>query len=193
MDKRWEKVAGLDLQPVRQKFAIKKGFWWRVRWDAERIEQEYRQFLYLIICNPDKTVIPWSGDLDDFWHEHILDTAKYAQDCNTILGGFIHHNPHSPKNTISHGKALEETRKMYEAAFSESIRKGRNRTKDDVGCSKEMPVAFYDGSSSFGHHHGHHHAGDPGTSGHAGHHSCGASHGGGHSCGGHSCGHGGGH
>jgi len=55
---------------------------------------EYRQFLHLIVCNRYNTVVPRSRDLDDFWHEHILDTTWYAEDCNTILGSFIHHNPH---------------------------------------------------------------------------------------------------
>ncbi len=88
MDEKWYKVAALDLKSVRKKFVVKKGLWWCMRRDAGLVEREYRQFLYLIICNPGQTVVPWSHDLDDFWHEHILDTAKYAEDCNTIMGSF---------------------------------------------------------------------------------------------------------
>ena len=182
MDERWTKIAELDLKSVRQKFAFKKGFWWRLRKSAPRVESEYRQFLYLIATNPGKTVVPWSHDLDDFWHEHILNTAKYAIDCNTINGGFIHHNPHLPEGSPTHTQASDDTREMYKLAFGESARKGRKRTAGDIGCGSSMTVVFCSGSSSSAHSHsgGHH-----GGGGHG--HGCGG-HGGGHGCGGHGCG-----
>jgi hypothetical protein len=195
MDEKWKKIAALNLKSVRQKFAFKKGWWWRVRSDVEPVEREYRQFLYLIACNPGTTVVPWSRDLDNFWHEHILDTAKYAADCDAIMGSFIHHNPHLPEGTLLHGKAFAATRRMYKTAFRESVRKGRRRVHGEAGCGSEMPVVFREVSAPAGHHHsdghhhdaGGHHAGDHGGGGHG----CGG-HGGGHGCGGHGCG-GGGH
>jgi hypothetical protein len=30
---------------------------------------------------------------DVFWHEHILDTTKYTNDCNLIFGSYLHHSP----------------------------------------------------------------------------------------------------
>jgi hypothetical protein len=196
MDEKWDKVASLDLKSVRQKFAFKKGWWWLFRNNAQRVENEYRQFLYLIAVNPGQTVVPWSRELDDFWHEHILDTAKYARDCETIMGGFIHHNPHVPEETFTHTKALHATREMYKAAFGRTVRKGRKRTKDDVGCVTMMPVVFCEGGGATGHHHtGGHHHGDGGGhhgGGHGGGHGC-SGHGGGHGCGGHGCGGHGGH
>jgi hypothetical protein len=192
MDERWEKVAALSLDSVRNKFAFKKSLWWNLRRSVDKVERQYRQFLYLIVCNPGKTVVPWSRDLDDFWHEHILDTTKYAQDCNFILGSFIHHNPHLPEGSLHHSEASAETRKMYVTAFRESARKGRKRTKEDVGCGAGMTVVYCAGGTSAGHHSGGggHHGG-----GHGGGHGCGGhGHGcGGHGCGGHGCGGGGGH
>jgi hypothetical protein len=198
MDEKWYKVAALDLKSVRQKFAFKKGWWWRTRHDAKLIEREYRQFLYLIICNPGQTVVPWSHDLDDFWHQHILDTEKYAQDCNAIMGSFIHHNPNLPEGSSPHTEAFAATRVMYKTAFSDSLRKPK-RTAVDIGCGSQMQVVFCKSRTSTGHHHfggghhgGAHHAGGHDAGAHGGH-GCGA-HSAGHGCGGHGCGgHGGGH
>src|SRR5690348_8512619 len=135
MDEKWSKVAALDLKSVRRKFEFKKGWLWRLRGgDAGRIEREYRQFLYLIVSHPGETVVPWSRTLDDFWHEHILDTAKYARDCDEILGSFIHHNPHLPEGSPPHEKAAASTRMMYRAAFKRSASKGRRKTSADIGC-----------------------------------------------------------
>jgi hypothetical protein len=184
MDEKWAKVAALDLGSVRRKFEFKKGWWWRARHDAQRVEREYRQFLYLIVANIGETVVPWSRDLDDLWHEHILDTAKYARDCKAIFGRFIHHNPHLPEGSIAHSKSAANTRKMYKSAFRESFDKGRRRTTAGAGCGADMPIVFC-GSSDTGHHAsdgGHHDAGH-GCGGHSTGHGCG-----GHGCGGHGCG-----
>ena len=181
MDVRWNLIAGIDLDAVRQKFAFKKGRWWCIRKNAVRVEREYRQFLYLIVCNPEKTVVPGSRDLDDFWHEHILDTAKYAQDCNTILGRFIHHNPHLPEGTAPHREAFAATREMYKTAFRASFGKGAGV----IGCGTTMPNVSGEGGKSAGHHTGSggHHGGGHQGGGHGGGHGCGG-HGGGHGCGG---------
>src|SRR5438067_1674776 len=189
MDERWEKIRAVDLNSVREKFLSRKGIFWRMRNNARRVEDEYRQFLYLIASNPGQTVVPWSQDLDDFWHEHILNTQKYARDCETIMGGFIHHNPHLPEGSPSHTKAFAATRQIYREAFKEKIRDRRGGT-DSPGCSTDMPVAFGDGGSSHAHHHsGGHHGGGHHGGGHdaGGHHGCGG-HSSGHGCGGHGCG-----
>jgi hypothetical protein len=30
---------------------------------------------------------------DLIWHEHMLDTKRYAQDCGRLFGRFLHHVP----------------------------------------------------------------------------------------------------
>jgi len=182
MDERWEKVAALDLKSVREKFSFNQSLWWNLRNNALRVEHEYRQYLYLIVTNPDRTVVPWSRDVDNFWHQHILDTRKYAEDCTAILGRFIHHNPHLPEGSMPHLKASQDTRKMYIAAFGEAVK--RRDASMNFGC--DMPVVFCASSTSAGHHHsGGHHGG--------GHHAGGDGGSGGHGCGGHGCGGHGGH
>ena len=32
-------------------------------------------------------------DVDEFWHQHILDTRKYRDDCENIFGHYMDHTP----------------------------------------------------------------------------------------------------
>ncbi len=200
-DTKWNAIAELNLESVRGKFAFRKGWWWRLGNDPQRVEKEYRQFLYLIVTHPGETVVPWSRDVDDFWHEHILNTAKYAADCDAIMGCMIHHNPHLPEGTREHSKAFFATRAMYWDAFKARISEGRGKTSGGAGCGSDMPVVFTSADSAPGHHglhgghssDGGHHGGGGhahGCGGHGAGHGCGG-HGGGHGCGGHGCGSGG--
>jgi hypothetical protein len=193
-DATWKTISTLKFDDVRERLMHRKGWWWSLRHDVGKIEREYRQFLYLIATNRGRTVVPWSQDLDDFWHEHILDTARYAADCEHIFGGFIHHDPHLPMGSRAHSDAFRATIEMYRQAFGEKIRK---RRKEGPGCGTDMHVVFCSSGTVHGagnHHGGGHHAGghDGGHSGghdggHGGGHGCGG-HGGGHGCGGHGCG-----
>src|SRR5579872_6424113 len=67
-------IVRLDLDAVRQKAAQRHG--WSLE-AAKDLEDQYRDFLVLIAENPGIVISPWSDALDLFWHEHILDTARY--------------------------------------------------------------------------------------------------------------------
>ncbi len=55
--------------------------------DADSLEAQYRGFFF---SGGTWTVSP---EIDLFWHEHILDTKKYKQDCEMVFGRFLHHVP----------------------------------------------------------------------------------------------------
>ncbi|WP_229429201.1 glycine-rich domain-containing protein-like [Massilia sp. ST3] len=65
--------------------------WSEVR--ANAVEAEYRRFLFLMKKYPDEQASP-TVDVDTFWHYHILDTMKYARDCEQVFGYFLHHYPY---------------------------------------------------------------------------------------------------
>lgn len=155
MNEIWDKIQALKLETVRKKLGERKGWWWRLTTDASKLEKEYRQFLYLIAQNPEKPMIPWSQNLDDFWHEHILDTQKYAQDCQAIFGKFIHHDPHLPKGSKTHNESFDATRKAYKDNF------GKSSSSDSAACSAIAVFcsSFCDSHDSHGH--------DSGCSGHS--------------------------
>lgn len=85
-------IAALDLDRIKTKLchATSGEGWSRARADAA--EQAYRHFLYRIKTCPHGSMVP-SVEVDTFWHYHILDTRRYADDCVAALGYFLHHDP----------------------------------------------------------------------------------------------------
>lgn len=128
----WKTIQKLDLSNIRKKFLSKKNFWWKLKNDAKKIEEEYKQFLYVIAVS-DTPIVPHNQDIDDFWHEHILHTQKYEQDCITVFGKFIHHNP-----TENNQEAVKKTKKAYKKAFT-GIKKRR---------STNNTIHYYDDSGN---------------------------------------------
>ena len=86
-------IDALDLGPIKFKISHKEdGLGWTSE-HTERIELGYRRFLVLRARFPQAQIAP-TRDIDAFWHAHILDTRKYAADCERIFGEFVHHYPY---------------------------------------------------------------------------------------------------
>lgn len=116
-----EAVFALDLDPIKFKLMDKKEGqgWSRAKVDA--VEVEYRRFLALTAKYPDQVIAP-DTDVDKFWHGHILDTMKYAEDCEHVFGYFLHHFPYfgmrDEEDAANLASAAENTRKLYEKEFA---------------------------------------------------------------------------
>lgn len=172
------KIDSLDLEIIKSKFLTRKSWWWCLWNNVDDIEKEYRRFL-LLVGTSAHSVVPWNEELDNFWHEHILDTKKYETDCMELFGKMVHHNPHLTKGTEEHKSAVKSTRSSYKENFSS------NRTSDyndysppmiyDAGCGSANHSNDHHSDSSCGGHH----SGDPSCSSS----SCGSS-----SCSSSSCG-----
>jgi hypothetical protein len=85
---------------------------------------------------PNEAVAPLM-DVDTFWHYHILDTMKYAQDCQAVFGYFLHHFPYvglrGQDDLAAHARMGERMRDLYEETFGEKYR---------LEPSKQETVAF---------------------------------------------------
>ena len=109
----------LDLNPIKMKLmheASGEG-WTEAR--ANAVETDYRRFLFLMKKYPDAGASP-TVDVDTFWHYHILDTMKYARDCEAAFGFFLHHYPYvgmAAGTGNEHVQAGERMRALYEAEF----------------------------------------------------------------------------
>jgi hypothetical protein len=57
------------------------------------MEEEYRKFLALHLSYPDVDIVPCKI-VDEIWHQHILDTAAYRDDCDALFGRFLDHFPY---------------------------------------------------------------------------------------------------
>jgi len=119
-----EAVIQLDLSTIKAKLmhpASGEG-WSREKTDA--VEREYRRFLCLMTAFPDEQLVPLV-DVDTFWHYHILDTMKYASDCQQAFGYFLHHYPYLGLGGEADEQVRldtgERTRTLYETMFGEAM------------------------------------------------------------------------
>jgi hypothetical protein len=124
-----ESIANLDLDYLGRKLleddaseAQRRGG--ERLWDEERAQRalnEYRQFLALMYWNPDAALVP-SEDIDEVWHTHVLCTARYQADCETIFGRFQHHAPTfggSADMPVEQIQNLNDTEQLFEEALGE--------------------------------------------------------------------------
>jgi hypothetical protein len=143
-------IAALDLNPIKVKLMHKES---GEGWSLERtnvIETEYRRFLYLMNAFPNAQVAP-TVDVDTFWHYHILDTMKYARDCEQVFGYFLHHDPYlglvGDNGMEMQQQAGKRMRELYESTFGLSyVRPLRSDSAPDAAdvqtaCGHAMPQA----------------------------------------------------
>jgi hypothetical protein len=118
----FEAFLKLDLEPIKVKLVHQSGEGWGIQ-RTEAVETEYRRFLYLMKTYPGEHTAPLE-DVDTFWHYHILDTMKYAADCDTLFGYFLHHFPYVGMRGEADEAALQtmgaRMAELYESAFGES-------------------------------------------------------------------------
>lgn len=115
------KINMLDFGPIKVKLMDpEEGKGWNLE-KCNEVEIQYKRFLYISVKYP-QAIVP-SKDVDAMWHQHILDTRKYAEDCETAFGFFLHHFPYfgmrGPDDATDLENAFEETCRLYEAEFRE--------------------------------------------------------------------------
>ncbi len=117
-----EAIAALDLEPIKVKLMHQEsGEGWSLE-RANAVEFEYRRFLFLMKKYPNEQTAPLV-DVDTFWHYHILDTMKYAADCEAVFGYFLHHFPYiglrGEDDEAAHQRVGRRMQELYEATFGE--------------------------------------------------------------------------
>jgi hypothetical protein len=132
-------IQGLDLESVKIRLMDEElGEGWS-RDYAESIETAYKTYLTMLAKHQDHAEdIMLAKDVDEFWHTHILQTMKYADDCEKVFGAFLHHNPHVGPRTAedlrTRAEMAEKTRRIYahefgdtqDTAWSGSVANARN-------------------------------------------------------------------
>ncbi|HEX5686088.1 MAG TPA: hypothetical protein VFY73_18840 [Ideonella sp.] len=151
------RIAALDLAPIKFKITSKEdGYGWTAE-HVDRIELGYKRFLALLAMHPGQQLAP-TRDIDKFWHAHILDTRKYAADCELIFGGFLHHNPYlgmrGDEDRLD--QAAQALHGLFESDFGEEVPAnahmaavpadpawcgGEHADKSTAWCGGEAPAA----------------------------------------------------
>ena len=91
------------------------------RWqttDALRALKHYKNFLWLHKLHPNMTFVP-SKEIDECWHNHILHTERYTEDCEHIFGRYLHHAPATPgKDDDTLITNYMRTKELYRQVFN---------------------------------------------------------------------------
>lgn len=114
-----DKIDALDLECIKVKLVFpEEGDGWS-RKLVDEVEVLYKRFLYMA-ATAGEAVFP-TRQIDKFWHAHILDTQKYAEDCQKIFGRFFHHFPYSgmrgPDDKAKLNRGFRQTCNRYQALF----------------------------------------------------------------------------
>ena len=128
-------IQALDLGPIKFKATRQEdGYGWTAE-HADRMEVAYRRYLILHAMHPQMPLAP-ERDVDRFWHMHILDTRKYAADCEAAFGRFVHHFPYFGLRGEDDARALQDafvkTQALYAQTFGEPVPSLQN---DKAWCS----------------------------------------------------------
>ncbi len=126
-------IADLNLEPIKNKLMdAESGEGWS-RAKAEAMDLEYRRFLHLMYTFPNQSASPTKA-VDTFWHYHILDTQKYAADCDDVFGCFMHHDPYGDAQSAgASADSGDHLRNLYEATFGEAYIRPEAYYLDEAG------------------------------------------------------------
>lgn len=110
-----DKINAIDLEPIMVKLMdSKEGEGWTKN-QALKATGFYRQFLFLTVTQ-EEPIVP-SHLIDKVWHAHILDTEKYANDCEQTFGFFVHHFPYFGLRGEDDKKALQDAYRKTQSLF----------------------------------------------------------------------------
>jgi hypothetical protein len=116
-----QSIESIDFSMIIKKMTHHQGW---SHDDANEACRLYKNWLFLTLKYPDKKLPP-SEDIDEFWHNHILDTIKYRADCDKLFGKYIDHYPYvgiDGKSTMADGEyTFADTQHLHQVEFGDYI------------------------------------------------------------------------
>lgn len=86
--------------------------------DRASAELEYRRFLSLKKCYPNRLLIP-AGDAWQLWQAHILDTRRYRSDCERLFNRFIDHFPYLGHDSAADQRERHFAEQLYQRLYAQ--------------------------------------------------------------------------
>lgn len=113
-------LKALDLGPIAAQLMYPQaGGGWTYEQTTNALVR-YLMFLSLVYLYPNHEIVP-TTDIDLVWHTHILDTYKYASDCQMLFGRFVHHFPYfglrGEVDQQNWNTAFAQTQALFEEHF----------------------------------------------------------------------------
>ena len=129
-----EKVGRIDLAPINRLLQYENPAFWTDDTVA-RTEADYRRLLALNLLYSGETIVV-NKILDDYWHQHILDTAKYSSDCQELFGYYLHHDPYfgldGEEDRQRNREGFAATQQLWEETFDVPMIRETALTLDKV-------------------------------------------------------------
>ncbi|MEA2570762.1 MAG: hypothetical protein QOI24_2763 [Acidobacteriota bacterium] len=103
------------------------------------LEREYQRFWVLCKMYPTEPIVP-SKAIDKVWHQHVLNTRQYDNDCQAYFGRFLHHTPRHPESVA---ETWASTLRRYAEAFGFEPSEGWRAVGsicDAGGCDHGAPA-----------------------------------------------------
>ena len=139
-----KRLNNLDLEPIIFRVMHMEETRWSLE-QADHVAETYRCFLYLVWKYPGKVIVP-NKAVDQFWHQHILDTEKYHQDSYAVFGYFLHHFPYfgmrGETDTQALNAAFEETLALLKEQFEDAEILGNIKASDCLFLAKPSECLF---------------------------------------------------
>jgi hypothetical protein len=112
-------------------------------WTLERSRQaelNYKRYLSLICGLGGYRPVP-SADIDRFWHEHILDTERYARDCGELFNKMLHHYPYFGMRGDADNQNWKEaaafSNEIWTSLFGEALYKSQSSQTNKLTAKQE--------------------------------------------------------
>lgn len=136
-----EAIRVMDLAPIKFKATRSEdGYGWSPAY-ADQMEIAYKRYLILHAKYPGLTLAP-ERDVDRFWHMHILDTRKYAADCDAAFGRFLHHFPYLGLRGEDDAKALDAAFETMQQLHLQEFGEPMGKPKAAAACGAEVAAAW---------------------------------------------------
>ncbi len=107
----------IDLDPILAKAREHNG--WSNE-DTAYAHQWYLRHLQLCRDHPEVRLSAISRKADELWHQHILDTKRYAADCEKLFGKLVHHQPIYGEPSEDDQALHKQTLALYQKEFGET-------------------------------------------------------------------------
>lgn len=87
--------------------------------ETEQAVREYRRHLLLRYLHPGLRLAAMNKLGDLLWHEHIIDTEKYRQDCSQLFGELLEHQPFYEPSPVppQDDPEIQEASRVYSYEF----------------------------------------------------------------------------
>jgi len=143
LERAYQTIEKWDFTLTKQKLLEPEYAGWTEE-RANAAEVGYKRYLAITKALNGFQLVP-NGDIDRFWHEHILDTRRYLTDSYELFGGFLHHYPYfgmrGEEDTQKWKDVAKQSEDIWKECFNEPLYSNivASKVPDLMKCPQSCP------------------------------------------------------